>query len=280
MLGKLMKYDLRYCLRRFIPLWIAAAALSAICGFYFRVAYNMPNTNGVIVAVLTVLLPLAVFGVFTALSVLTLVFVCERFYRGLLKDEGYLMHTLPVTAGEHIAAKGLVALILEVVTSCVTFISAIVLFLAYDPTVLSGAWQEFMETVDWIQFPAATPWLVAEGLLVCLASLGTETLQIYAAISLGHLARRHRVLWAILAFLGINMAKNILFSGAISTGLVDWIIGAGDWGAMFTDSGMVTFFGLGKIAWIMGWALLWELLLGAGFFLLSRAILQKRLNLE
>lgn len=280
MLGKLMKYDLRYCLRRFVPLWIAAAVLSAICGFYFRVAYDMPNSNGFIVALLTVLLPLAVFGIFTALGVLMLVFVCERFYRGLLKDEGYLMHTLPVTAGEHIAAKGLVALILEVITGCVTCISVMVLFLAYDPQVLSGGWQEFTEMLGEIRFPAATPWLVVEGLLLCLASLAAETLQIYAAISLGHLARRHRVLWAILAFLGINMAINILFSGAVSTGLVDWIIGAGDWGPMFTDSGMVTFFGLGKVAWIMGWALLWDVLLGAGFFFLSRAVLQKRLNLE
>ena len=41
MLGKLMKYDLRYCLRRFGPLWIAAVALSVVCGLFFRLVHNL-----------------------------------------------------------------------------------------------------------------------------------------------------------------------------------------------------------------------------------------------
>ena len=39
MLGKLMKYDLRSCLRKFGPLWIAAVALSVLIGLSFMIKF-------------------------------------------------------------------------------------------------------------------------------------------------------------------------------------------------------------------------------------------------
>ena len=278
MLGKLMKYDLRYCLRRFVPLWIAALAMSAVCGLYFRLADNV-SSNSFLMKLLVALLPSSLFVIFVSMGVMTLVFVCSRFYKGLLGDEGYLMHTLPVTAGAHIASKGLTALILEIVSGLVTLLSGVLLVIVFDPVELSRGWQEFLAMLRQIEIPAATPWLIAEGLLVCLAMTATETLKIYASISIGHLAKRRRVLWAILAYIGISVALSTLFSAGISSGFIGRIIGDGSWG-FFADSGTFTVYGLGKMARVMGLVLLWELLLGTGFFFLSRFILQEHLNLE
>ena len=277
MLGKLMKYDLRSMLRKFCPLWIAAVALSVVCGLYFRLVNNISETN-FFMRMLVALLPAALFGIFVAMAVMTLIFVCSRFYKGLLGDEGYLMHTLPVTAGAHIASKGLTALILEIVSGLVALLCVVLVAVTFQPAELVRGWREFLAMFRQLDIPAAMPWLVAEGLIVAIAATATETLKIYAAISLGHLAKRHRVLWSILAYVGIDMALNILLGVGVSSGLVTRLF-SGSWG-VFDEAGSFTAKGLGIMAGSMGSVLLWELLLGALFFFLTRYILKKHLNLE
>ena len=115
MLAKLMKYDLRSCLRKFGPLWLAVIALSALIGLSFRYVIDAPGgQSGLVIFLLGVLPSMVLFGLFVAMAVMALIFVIQRFYRGLLGDEGYLMFTLPASAGAHIASKGLTALILEI----------------------------------------------------------------------------------------------------------------------------------------------------------------------
>ena len=277
MLGKLMKYDLRSMLRKFGPLWIAAVALSAVCGLYFRLMDNV-SAGGLLMWNLMALLPAALFGIFVAMAVMTLIFVCGRFYRGLLRDEGYLMHTLPVTTGAHIAAKGLTALIVEMASGLVALICILLVAVTFRPAELVSGWQELLAAIRQIDFPAVTPLLVAEGLLVCLVKAAAETLKIYGAISLGHLARRHRVLWAILAYVGIDVALGLLFSADLFGGLLARFFGS-SWD-FFAENGSVTAGGLGILAGLMGVVLLWELLISVLFFFLSRCILKNRLNLD
>ena len=278
MLGKLMKYDLRSMLRKFGPLWIAAVALSVVCGLYFRLMDSVSSSN-FLMKMFVGLLPAALFGIFVAMAVLALIFVCGRYYRGLLGDEGYLMHTLPVTAGAHIASKGLTALILEIISGLVALLCVTLVAVTYGGEELLRGWREFLAMFRQLDFPAATPWLVAEGIVVAIAMAATETLKIFAAISLGHLAKKHRALWAVLAYVGIDVALNILFGAGVSSGLLVRILGSGSWG-FFADSGELTTRGLGMMAGAMGSVLLWEILLGTGFFFLSRYILKKHLNLE
>ena len=277
MLGKLMKYDLRSMLRKFGPLWIAAVALSVVCGLYFRLIDSVSSSN-FIMKMLVGLLPAALFGIFVAMAVMALIFVCSRFYKGLLGDEGYLMHTLPVTAGAHIASKGLTALILEIVSGLVALLCITLVAVAFQPAELVRGWRAFLEMFRQLEFPAATPWLIAEGILVAIVATATETLKIFAAISLGHLAKKHRVLWAILAYVGIDVALNILFGFGVSSGLLTRFF-SGSWG-VFAENGTVTAHGLGMMAGAMGSVLLWEILLGTAFFFLSRFILKNKLNLE
>ena len=275
MLGKLMKYDLRSCLRKFGPLWLATLALSVVTGLFFRFA-NKAQSNSVLMGILTALLPTALVILIVTIGVLTLVFVCERFYKGLLGDEGYLMHTLPATAGAHIASKGLTALILELVSGLVGLLSAFLIVLTFQPEELARGWQDFLTMLRSFDFPAATPWLIIELFLVGVVVTATETLKIYAAISLGHLAKRRRVLWAILAYIGIDVVINSLFGAGVSSGLLAKLFVRASWDTFeqFCSSG------LGVAAGLMGSAILWELLLGAAFFFLSRYILKKHLNLE
>ena len=163
MLGKLMKYDLRSCLRKFGPLWIAALALSVLIGLSFRFIVDI-KTGTLLTFLLGILPSMALFGLFVAMAVMALIFVIQRFYRGLLGDEGYLMFTLPVSAGAHIASKGLTALILEVVSALVALLSGFLLVAVFRPAGFAEGWIEFWRMLAQLDLPAGFPWLIVEGI--------------------------------------------------------------------------------------------------------------------
>ena len=281
MLGKLMKYDLRSCLRKFGPLWIAAVALSVLIGLSFRYVVDVEGgSSGLITFLLGVLPSMVLFGLFVAMAVLALIFVCERFYKGLLGDEGYLMLTLPASAGAHIASKGLTALILEMASALVALLSGFLLVTVYRPAGFAEGWMEFWRALGQLKLPSGIPWLIVEGVLLVIVTAAAQTLRIYAAIALGHLAKKHRALWALLSYVGIGVVLNILFGVGVSNGLVGRLFGFGaSWG-FFAENGEITVDGLGMAAGAMGSAMLMELILCAAFFFLTRYILKRHLNLE
>ena len=268
MLGKLMKYDLRSCLRKFGPLWIAAVALSVLIGLSFRYVVDVEGgSSGLITFLLGVLPSMVLFGLFVAMAVLALIFVCERFYKGLLGDEGYLMLTLPASAGAH--ASALVALL-----------SGFLLVTVYRPAGFAEGWMEFWRALGQLKLPSGIPWLIVEGVLLVIVTAAAQTLKIYASIALGHLAKKHRALWALLSYVGIGVVLNILFGVGVSNGLVGRLFGFGaSWG-FFAENGEITVNGLGMAAGAMGSAILMELILCAAFFFLTRYILKRHLNLE
>ena len=281
MLGKLMKYDLRSMLRRFGGLWIAIAALSVINGFSIRGAFEQATArSGWATFFLSVLPPMLLFGLYVATGVLTLIFICERFYKGLLGDEGYLMFTLPASVSAHIGAKTLSALILELLSFLVAVVSGMLLLAISAPEELANSWQTLREGLAQVALPVSLPWLIVECVVLSLVGIAAETLKIYAAIALGHLAKKHRVLWALLAYVGIGVALNTLFGIGISSSLVGRMLGFCSNITIFSDSGALTSSAVGAAAAAMGSVILVELLIAALFFFLTRFILRKHLNLE
>ena len=220
---------------------------------------------------------MVLFGLFVAMAVLALIFIIERFYKGLLGDEGYLMHTLPASPAAHIASKGITALILEIVSGLVALLSGVLLVLVYHPAGLDEGWREFLRALASADLPKGFPWLIAESVLLGLVGAASQTLKIFAAIALGHLAKKHRALWGLLAYFGIGLALNILFGVGMSSGLVSRLVANV---TVFNAVGDFTANAVGVGAGAMGSAILAELLLGAAFFFLTNFILKKHLNLE
>lgn len=283
MLGKLMKYDLRSMLRRFGGLWIAIAALSVINGFSIRGAFERATAHsGWATFFLTVLPPMLLFGLYVATGVLTLIFICERFYKGLLGDEGYLMFTLPASVSAHIGSKTLSALILEILSFLVALLSGLMLLEISAPGELARSWQTLCEGLSQVSLPASLPWLIAECVVFSLIAVVAETLKIYAAIALGHLAKKHRVLWAVLSYIGINIVLNFLLGLSVERA-VAWDLFSGlvnpNFGVEFAN-GQWVFEGVGLAAGVTGGAILAEVLVCAALFFLTRWILKSKLNLE
>lgn len=283
MLSKLMKYDLRSCFRRFGVLWIATAAFAVLTGIMMHGVFEKAMESGsFILQFLTILAPVILIGLIVVTAVLTFVFICERFYKGLLGDEGYLMFTLPASVSEHIAAKTLSALILTIISSLVALLSGLIFLLIYQPAELMEGLRMLPQLMKQVNLPATVPLFLLEVLVLILFTMAKETLKIYASIALGHLAKKHRVLWAILAYFGISiletLGRGLVFNNGILSRLEAWAEEA-DWG-IFYSNGTWTVSGLGMAASIIGGLIVVYLILSAVYFIVTKVILTRKLNLE
>ena len=273
MLGKLMKYDLRSGIRTFSLIWIGLALLGAINGLTIRFVLAGDTQSGLVSFVFGVLPMILLVALYVAMGIFVLVFIIDRFYKGLLGNEGYLMFTLPVTSAAHIASKALI----------VALLSGVLLMAVLTPPNFSDVAQAFQEAGRYLRvnpLPAGTGWVVAEFIVYTLIAAAVSILQIYTAISIGHLAKKNRGWFALLAYVGISIAFSIIMNGCMSLLQSDAFPNVLlNWEFCLDDTGWHVQ-GVGMMASTIGIGIGLELLKGTGFFFATRAILSKRLNLE
>ena len=284
MLGKLMKYDLRSGIRTFALIWIGLAALAAINGLTLRITFDGDIQSELARFIITVLPMVLLVVLYVAMGIFMLVFIINRFYKGLLGDEGYLMFTLPVSVSEHIGSKLLTSMIFQIGSFAVAVLSGGLLLAVLAPANLreiTAAVQDMTDYLAGYPLPAGTGWLIAEFAVYMLIGAAVTILQIYTAISIGHLAKKNRGWFALLAYVGISIAFSIIMNGCMSlllqsdafpNGLLNW--------EFYLDDAGWHVQGVGMMASALGIYIGLALLEGTGFFFATRAILSKRLNLE
>ena len=283
MLGKLMKYDLRSGIRTFSLIWIGLALLGAINGLTIRFVLAGDTQSGLVSFVFGVLPMILLVALYVAMGILVLVFIIDRFYKGLLGNEGYLMFTLPVTSAAHIASKALTSMIFSVASAIVALLSGVLLMAVLTPPNFSDVAQAFQKAGRYLRvnpLPAGTGWVVAEFIVYTLIAAAVSILQIYTAISIGHLGKKNRGWLALLAYIGISIAFSIIMNGCMSLLQSDAFPNVLlNWEFCLDDTGWHVQ-GVGMMASAIGIGIGLELLKGTGFFFATRAILSKRLNLE
>lgn len=280
MLGKLIKQEFRATARIMLPVSGAVLVLALLANLSIRgLSGNMSN-----VPALRMLLAFIVFAygaAIVAAAVMAMVIMINRFYRNLLKDEGYLMFTLPASVSAHIASKTLSAMIVWVLSFLVALVSGFLLLTVYRPEGFTDMLRQLPELLRRLDMPAAVPWLVLEGVLLALAGTAAEILKLYTAIALGHLAKKHRGLWAVLAYIGINTLQSFLFGLFMERAAAnDWFDGFFQSWEVAVEDGQWVVYGSNMAAGAMGIAIAVILALCAVYFFVTRLILTKKLNLE
>lgn len=222
MFGKLMKYEMRYLIRIFAPMWVIVLALCTFSRLTIR-----PDLDGMmymegIQALLPVLaIMLAVTAIITMMIVATVVLL-QRFYKGMYGDEGYLMFTLPVTTGSLIHSKALSAVVMMVVSALVTWIG--VLIMVSYPQIwgeLDMNWSEMFQMVlemnglSGLEPVALAFWVVIAGVM----SMVQGIYLIYFAISIGQLWKKHPVMGAIGAYYVLSLVASFSIGGLGNTKL-------------------------------------------------------------
>ena len=157
-------------------------------------------------------------------AIVLLIYTALRFYQNLFTDEGYLMHTLPVKKWELITAKGLVAVIWNVITTITTLLAVflVVLLISMSSRYGGVTWADITESFAQF-FHEAIP-IVKEMFrmpvwMVALLFLGSfivgafyNTLLLYASVSIGHLWKKHPMAGTALSYIGFYLAISFLTS--------------------------------------------------------------------
>lgn len=197
MLAKLLKYDFKSMFKIFFPLWGVLLVVSVINRLFLGSGLDAEGGLGLV----NILMVLLYILLIVAVMVVTTVIIIVRFYQGLLKDEGYLMFTIPVHPWQLITSKLISALVVSLLSSLVAVVSVFIIA-AYP-----GMWNELGQVIKEIsgQVPNFTLLMV---LMVVSLFLGMicSISQVYASMALGHLASSHRVGFSVLAFIVLNMA--------------------------------------------------------------------------
>lgn len=266
MLGKLIKYEFKATGRTILPLCAAVLIVTIINKLIFtfnaqNFAYGIPS----IITMATYIMLVA------AMFVITLLVMVQRFYKNLLKDEGYLMFTLPVKANGHIFAKLIVSSVWTIVGLLVSFLS--VFILAYSKEAmseLSNTLNMFFFTIDLLGLRGDVIFIIIEALFTFFIALFMGILMIYCAISIGQLFNSHKVAGSFAAYVGIYMVlqiANSIVTVIASLFINSWVITTP---YQLVDFLKILLGGLGTLDLI--WAVV--------FFFVSNYLLNKKLNLE
>ena len=244
-------------------------------GFLFSHLYELPD-------LLVVLYLLAYVLIVIAASVMTQVLMIQRYYKNLFTDEGYLTNVLPVSATDHILSKMLVFgawSILNALSVLASFAflllpSAIRYFTA-NTLLFSNKAMTFSDFLSylWAQITCVADaafsligitnhiGMALFSIVGFFASLFFGILLFYAAISIGSLVSSHKILTAVLSYIGMTTVIQIF--GGISIVRV------------FQDSTPTAVVTTSSVS-----TLIITVVLCVVLFLICRYILSRRLNLS
>lgn len=269
MVKKLYKHEFLAWLR-IMPLifgiLLAVAGIHRVIQFFESDAtyYTIINVSGIIMYVIALLVCLAA----------PVVFGVTRYYKNLFTGEGYLTFTLPISTTQHLWTKTLTALCFSVASMLVILLSVIIItsgdmlkelclagsyILRHIPKDISG------HVIGW----------VAEFIVLLLAAFLYSHLMLSCCVSVGQLFKKNRVLAAVGAYFAYYMLTQIcgtifiiLMVALENTQLMADI-------GMFIDNHPYATVHL----FLCGLTVLYGIICSA-FFLISRYIVRKRLNLE
>ena len=189
-------------------LYLAVLVVAAIVGFIARgVIYQATQGNGIAVVISGMVYALLIM----ALLIVTVVMILQRFYKNLLKGEGYLMHTLPVPTWMLVASKTISSLIWILLSIATLIVSVFVL-------VLTSMLGNGILFVDW----GSLPWgeffklfqqsagSVILTIVAAIVQIVRTILLVYTAMAIGAAAKRHKVFYSVLAFIVILIVIGII----------------------------------------------------------------------
>lgn len=272
MTGKLIKYETKSSMKLMAVIWAALIATSLLFSLSMNVLGSSETITGAgagtLIDIIEVITGFMYISVFVALAAATVIIVIMRFYKGLLGDEGYLMHTLPVKPWQLITSKGIVAAIVVIVSIIVAMLSVLIVsglssFTVF-PDIFKGMAEAFREEPKYIL-------MLIELLVVIVLSVLKSIYQVYASLAIGQLAGKYRILVALAAYIGLSTAVTVLFL------LLGFAAGSLNMFNFFTALD-VTEFGTGQIIMAAMFGLTAIQLVA--FHVITERILSLKLNLQ
>ena len=258
MLGKLLKYEIPALGRKLVPLYAGWAVTAVLLGLMIGPLEEKSEFMMVLSAMLYA-------GVATAVFVMAVVMIVQRYNNSLLGDEGYFSHVLPVKAVEHIASKTISALIWILLSGVAMAVTGIII------TIFSGSFLQLF-SLDWGELlgemysgMTLMSWIfVVELIIAAVLSITKSILAIYTALTIGHQASKRVGLMSIGAYIGV-----LVFEAFIGRLLM----------AVLPDNLFFSPETLSGAVVLFLFAIVVTIIIGSIYLLICKNLLEKRLNL-
>lgn len=217
-----------------------------------------------------------------------MIYLAVRFYKTMYTDEGYLLHTLPVTKHQILISKILISSVWMFIIYGIMILSLVVFIVSFVSMVVPVSFFEMMRYIpehyvqmrEFLIEMTGSEWgatalvihYVVSMLLIFLVGLPAQLIIIYGAISLGQLFNKYRVLWAILFNIGIGFARSIIAY------VISMFLMAGTTLSSIAVSGRASFPAhMYAFQWDANWIV--SLILAVVLYKVTHMITTKRLNM-
>lgn len=186
MLKKLLKYDFKTLIQTMLPVYGISLILSVISNIFIRMSKITPIFRASTVLVTGLSILICIGTVF-----LTFIVGITNFYKQTVKDEGYLLHTLPVSKNSIILSKLTSQIIMEILSLLVAIVT-LTITINLDPKKIIDAIKFITEILQ--NYKLTT--LLA--LLTILIGQITNTLLVYVSISFGQKHATNKFLYSVI----------------------------------------------------------------------------------
>lgn len=213
MLGKLIKYDFK-SLNRYLILIHGFLILSAVAVRVFLTApFNVYIFENSSMGPIMVSLLILYFVIITGTSFATSILIAVRFYKNLYSDEGYLTFTLPVTRSQLLVSKAIVGTVWIYINQLLIFTCMALVIWTPDMSTSyhnnkEVFWNAFGPTDEFANLSFGT--IIAVFLVFLFIDAVSSVTTIYVSVSIGQLFRGHRIVGAIVTYLGLTTIISII----------------------------------------------------------------------
>ena len=263
MLGKLLKYDLKYMIRNMSVFYILAIVFAIMT----RIFISLEQT--VIITIIKNISTGCMFAMVANIIINTLMRSWVRFRDSIYKDEGYLTNTLPVTKNQIYNSKFIQALIFFIVSFIIVILSISITYLNKD------RWELLKNYIKSI-----TTGLEMNSALFISGFLGILFLEIFNALQcgffgiiVGHRQNNNKVAFSVLfGFIAYFASQSIVLALVFIVGLFnESIMGLFTNTVLLETGALKILFSLSIILYII---LIWAM------SLICKKLLNKGVNLE
>ncbi|MBQ6354005.1 MAG: hypothetical protein IJJ07_03540, partial [Lachnospiraceae bacterium] len=200
----------------------------------------------------------------TAIFVMTIIMIVQRYSNSLLGDEAYFNHVLPVSVAEHIGNKAISATLWIFVTILVAIFTG--LLIGIGALIVSGEFISLRELIRGfyeIELPEHFGLYVIEVLILTITGTVKTIMQIYAAITIGHQVQNRTTLASIGAYILI-----LIFESSVGRAMLPLFINL-----EYSEDGFINF----NRVFIPGFIM--AVIFSVIYFFICKYLMEKRLNL-
>ena len=277
MLSRLIHHEWKETWRIPVISFIVILFLTLVCFICFRQMEPPADENSINAGAFVIMMLYCL--IISCISMVVTIYIAIRFYRNLYTDEGYLMHTLPVTPRQLILAKLLVAALWVFVLSMLALwaICCILLFglpamaLVDMPVGISSLMEYFPQIFG--MGPVA---FLLFYVVLSLVSAFSSVLIAYAAVSLGQLFTKHKVMASVLCYIGFTMLIQTISTLLMTPSLTRLVLSQD---MVNTASGIPAYFGA-YMREILLISMAGSAICAVISYILTEYIMRRQLNLD